>query len=189
MLSEEDQVALVSDLALNREIENRFDEMSLALRTSLEESQPDTFKEAMDEVCSLEVVSVQSNEANPDGVETITKSKIKLTDRYGDWLWQLNRLGVKNLESNTPIPEPQFSRLKNIWEFDSRHESAVMGHIPQGHTYLPFGPGSRNEVLIDLPTSEMMRWIWGDCYHIIILIERKDLANGRFDRIQTDVLN
>ena len=64
-----------------------------------------------------------------------------------------------------------------------------MGHAPMGHIYTEHGPDSPNEVLLELPTSKLMGWIWGDCYSLVLLIDRERLRRGDFSAIQFDITN
>lgn len=64
-----------------------------------------------------------------------------------------------------------------------------MSHPPKGFIYTPYGPSSPNEVLLELPTSDLLGWIWGDAYSVVLIIARNDLANGKFDNIIVDITN
>ena len=81
------------------------------------------------------------------------------------------------------------ARLETIWRFESLHECGAMGHVPTGHIYTPFGPGSPNEVLLELPTSTLAGWTWGDNYSIVFIIKRADLASGNFHNVVFDITN
>ena len=61
--------------------------------------------------------------------------------------------------------------------------------FPVGHLYTPFGPGTENEVLLELRTSDLLGWCWGDMYTVVLFVARNDLAAGRFDRISAEITN
>ena len=69
------------------------------------------------------------------------------------------------------------------------HSPSLLVHVPTGHIYSPFGPGSPNEVLLELPTSTLAGWTWGDSYSIVFIIKRADLASGNFDNVVFDITN
>jgi hypothetical protein len=64
-----------------------------------------------------------------------------------------------------------------------------MGNIPLGHFYTPVGVEQPNEVLIELRTSRLNGWIWGDMYSLIVVIDREDLRKCCFDRLDCEITN
>jgi uncharacterized protein YwqG len=48
---------------------------------------------------------------------------------------------------------------------------------------------SPNEVLLEIQTSNLVGWIWGDCYSIVLLIEREALRRGDFSNVAFDISN
>ena len=72
------------------------------------------------------------------------------------------------------------ARCEQLWAYDAIHERAAMSHPPHGFIYTPYGPTSPNEVLLELPSSDLIGWIWGDLYSIVLTIPREDLARGKY---------
>jgi len=106
--------------------------------------------------------------------------------------WQTAYLGAlydHGRYAPAALPAPQRARLEAIWALEAQYETGSMGYAPQGHIYTPHGPASKNEVLLELKTSNLLGWCWGDMYSIVFLISRADLAKGRYDRIIIDITN
>jgi hypothetical protein len=80
-------------------------------------------------------------------------------------------------------------RMEQIWIHETHGFHGAMGHAPEGHIYTPHGPETDAEVLLELPTSRMQGWIWGDVYSIVLLIKRKALSQGDFAEIIVDITN
>jgi hypothetical protein len=81
------------------------------------------------------------------------------------------------------------ARLEVEWRDHFERRSAAMGHAPTGHIYTPHGPATPNEVLLELPTNQLIGWIWGDCYSLVLTIEREALRRGDFSRVSMDITN
>ena len=100
-----------------------------------------------------------------------------------------NHALVAYTKDPTKLPAPLRTRLEAHWRDLSSWGLGLMGHAPMGHIYTEHGPDSPNEVLLELPTSELMGWIWGDCYSLVLLIDRERLRRGDFSEIQFDITN
>jgi hypothetical protein len=79
--------------------------------------------------------------------------------------------------------------MEQIWLHETQGHHGAMGHAPAGHIYTPHGPETDTEVLLELPTSRMQGWIWGDVYSMVLLIKRKALSQGNFADIAVDITN
>lgn len=44
-------------------------------------------------------------------------------------------------------------------------------------------------VLLELPTSKLLYWIWGDMYHLVLTITKTDLSNLEFSNIKFHISN
>ena len=53
-----------------------------------------------------------------------------------------------------------------------------MGHIPSRHVYMDLGDDAPEVVLLELESSTLSGWMWGDVYSLVIFIRRDDLAAG-----------
>jgi hypothetical protein len=80
------------------------------------------------------------------------------------------------------------TRFETIWAFDAAYEQGCIAG-PGDVMHRDMGPSSPNEALLELPTSDLIGWIWGDCYHVVLSIARDDLANGKLDNIMVDITN
>ncbi|MBB99027.1 MAG: hypothetical protein CML67_05765 [Rhodobacteraceae bacterium] len=87
------------------------------------------------------------------------------------------------------LPSPLRHHMEQTWILEADRSRAAMAHSPEGHIYTPYGPATPNEVLLELPSNPLTRWIWGDCYSIVFVISRKDLAKGKFNRVTFDITN
>jgi hypothetical protein len=43
--------------------------------------------------------------------------------------------------------------------------------------------------LLQLPTSRLMNWIWGDTYDLVLTIDKADLDRGDFGRVKVQITN
>ncbi|MFT3940304.1 DUF1963 domain-containing protein [Rhodopseudomonas sp.] len=90
---------------------------------------------------------------------------------------------------STILPLPLVQRLEREWQSQTRDGLAAMGHAPIGHIYTPHGPDSPNEVLLELYTSNITGFIWGDCYSLVLLMDRQALRRGDFSKVMFDITN
>ena len=81
------------------------------------------------------------------------------------------------------------ARMECVWRAQTSRHFAAMGHAPVGHIYTPHGPATPNEVLLELPTSNLTGWIWGDCYSLVLTIEREALRKADFSNVAMDITN
>ncbi|KIT17185.1 DUF1963 domain-containing protein [Jannaschia aquimarina] len=85
------------------------------------------------------------------------------------------------------LPDAQHASLVRIWGADAEAERAYMGGpVPEGYPYSAVGTPA---LLLEVPSSDLIGWMWGDCAKLGIFIKAPDLAAGRFDRAWGDVLN
>jgi len=117
----------------------------------------------------------------------ISRSLPMWWDRYTSQLyWQCVNAYTKDPASLHPALR---ELMEGIWLHEAQGHHGAMGHAPAGHIYTPHGPETDTEVLLELPTSRMQGWIWGDVYSIVLLIKRKALLEGNFADIGIDITN
>ncbi len=87
------------------------------------------------------------------------------------------------------IPAHYQDRIEQICEFHAVHESGGMSHAPRGFIYTPHGRASSNEVLLELPSSRLTGWVWGDNRSIVFLIDRKALKREQFSDVIVTITN
>ena len=107
-----------------------------------------------------------------------------------DYLGRLYRYGYHSyLRDPSSLPVAQKTRLEAILAFEAAYEHGAMGHAPTGHLHTPYGPGTPTEVLLELPTSDLIGWCWGDMYKVAFFINRDRLEMGRFDGVTAEITN
>ncbi len=114
--------------------------------------------------------------------------------RHPRWYYDyLAQLWLRAIHAYTrqadALPPALRARVETNGRFDALREQAGMGHAPSRHLYTPYGPDTANEVLLELPSSDLMGWAWGDLYSIALFIDRGDLARGDFDRVTCEISN
>lgn len=130
-----------------------------------------------------------------DGYAVFSSSTLRLCDKpVGQWWYTYADLLYRHaLCAYTYAPEslhPELrSRMEVIWQFDALHERGAMGNAPAGHVYTLHGPATPNVVLLELRTSSMVGWMWGDTYSIVLFINRNELAKGKFDNVTYEITN
>jgi hypothetical protein len=87
------------------------------------------------------------------------------------------------------LHRPLRERMERIWLHETQGFHGAMGHAPGGHIYTPHGPDTDTEILLELPTSRMQGWIWGDVYSIVLTIKRKALSRGNFAEVLWEITN
>ncbi|PZU49354.1 MAG: hypothetical protein DI568_05740 [Sphingomonas sp.] len=81
------------------------------------------------------------------------------------------------------------NRMETIWNQDAKCFYGAMGHAPLGFVDTPLGPDTNTEVLLELATSKMQGWIWGDLCTIVLTIDRDALARGDFSQLEMEITN
>jgi hypothetical protein len=62
----------------------------------------------------------------------------------------------------------------------ARHEMGGIGHVP--FAYVHEYDEDADATLLELPSSGLMSWMFGDVDHLVLTIRKADLAIGRLDR-------
>jgi hypothetical protein len=74
-----------------------------------------------------------------------------------------------------------------IWKDRASHEMGGLGHVPWNYVH-DFDP-ARDVTLLELPSSKLMNWQFGDVDHLVLTVKKADLAQGRFDQVLMQVSN
>lgn len=93
------------------------------------------------------------------------------------------------LEAPQKLSTEALSLFEEVWQAAASQEFGGMSHPPKGFIYTPYGSNSPNEILLEIPTSYLIGWIWGDTYSIVLTIARDDLARANFDNVTADITN
>jgi uncharacterized protein YwqG len=62
-----------------------------------------------------------------------------------------------------------------------------MGHVPWH--YVDEFDERHDATLLELPSSSLMNWMFGDVHSLVITMTKADLAAGAFDRVKLQVSN
>ena len=118
-----------------------------------------------------------------------------LTQHPGaSWLWvwdfEERRLELaKQVYSRDPaaLPEPARSYCEAIWRQVADGEMATMGQVTRGH--VEEFDGRTDVALIELRSTDLIGWNFGDVSNLFLSLGRDDLAAGRFDRVVAETPN
>ena len=108
------------------------------------------------------------------------------------WAWDFECLRhdrARHAYSKSPdaLPPAMRGHFEAIWQDEAAHEMAGMGHLP--FRYVHKFDLDRDVTLLELPTSNLMGWMFGDVDTLVLTMSKKDLAAGRFGAVVTQVSN
>ncbi|WP_170333331.1 DUF1963 domain-containing protein [Ruegeria arenilitoris] len=90
-------------------------------------------------------------------------------------------------QQDEQLPDALISDCEEVWAAQARHEMGGMGHTPWGYVH-QFN--SRQEVtLLELPSSDLIGWMFGDVNNLVITIKKRDLKRGDFSNLSVQVTN
>lgn len=129
------------------------------------------------------------------GAEVIEAKSLSLTVHDPDaTLWAHHYHSVhfdlaKHRYCAAPVALPEAARAfyEPHWQSIAAGEMAGMGHVPFHYVH-DFDPAD-DVTLIELPSSGLMSWMFGDVDNLVLTMRRDDLAAGRFDAIKVQVSN
>jgi hypothetical protein len=87
------------------------------------------------------------------------------------------------------LPAAVRSHFEARWANDRRYEVAGMGGLPAGWSYDVLENLGDRVMLLELPTSRMIGWQWGDVHRLVIHLSVKDLKRGRFGEARAEISN
>lgn len=178
---------------------HRFFEIEGALQRNYLSS-PDQIADAITQLSTLRTYDFEYKRDDDEGFCELELRDTKFLEAHSgtsellSW-WHtyesgLNAFAIKAYTQNlAKLPFDFSSRMEKHWRMEAANGLAIMGHAPQGHIYTEHGPDSPNEVLLEIFTSKLVGWIWGDCYSLVILINREALRRGDFSNLLTDITN
>lgn len=188
-------VALEQKVALSRAT---FENIKKELLPCLQTFNPNTISARMPAFDQLDVGNLRYLKNDADGYAVIEVQDAKLTDPLEEnglyfsylYLYRLRKAAMAAYLNDPASLSPQArDRFERMWCFEALHERGGMSHPPKGFIYTPYGPSSPNEILLELPTSDLLGWIWGDMHSIVLAIPREDLAKGDFRSVIADITN
>lgn len=150
---------------------------------------PDTTQLAHDEIAAImsELASCEIIYPRAD--------KMPLTAHSGGaslWAWDFECLRgdrARHAYTASPAALPAAIRgyFEPIWRDMAAHEMAGMGHVP--FRYIHQFDLDRDVTLLELPTSNLIGWMFGDVDTVVVTVKKKDLAAGMFDNADIQVSN
>lgn len=104
----------------------------------------------------------------------------------GRFYWMCVNAYTRNPDTLSPAVR---RHMEQVWTEQAGQFQGAMGHAPDGYMEEAYGPDSDTEVLLQLPTSVMQGWTWGDCNTIVLLIKRQALDQGDFSTVEGIITN
>lgn len=189
-LKEDVQSALTEFRDSLRASFRRFEQIRYDLAPHCVTFDHDNIGESIKALCALDFGETRYHSNDDEGYAVVSVTKGKLADYLSGYLNVLAAHAKDTyLENPETFAEPARERFEALWAFDALHERGGMSHPPKGFIYRPHGPNSPNEVLLELPTSNLIGWIFGDMYSLVLTIAREDLAAGNLDNVMVDITN
>jgi hypothetical protein len=167
------------------DVDGLVDDMrAVAAKTPFSKETADPFLARM---CDL-IEGASSVESARERIERVLLTPSKKTDFYNAVYRQHAFDLAAKAYTGVPdsIPEPMRSYYKKLFEFHAQYEVCAMGNEPHGFAGRP---EPDEIVLLELRSSYLLKWIWGDLYTLVFWIKGKDLAHGRFDRVRLQITN
>ena len=87
------------------------------------------------------------------------------------------------------LPPQQRAFFERVWAEDAACSVVTMGAVPRGFAATACGPDAEHALLMEFTTSQLLNWIWGDMYNLVLAVPRQDLAAHRFDRLTAEITN
>lgn len=85
------------------------------------------------------------------------------------------------------LPVAWRAKVEEQAAFDAQYEMGTMRHVPDG--YVHQFDIDRDVTLLQLPTSHLMNWMWGDTYDLVLTISKADLERGEFGQVMAQITN
>lgn len=183
---------------LLEETDLRLHELQLKLTQWIYDFEGDSVSPHIDELASLIVPMVNYLRDDDEGNAVLGILHMKVSEQglkcQRNWaLRYLSKLYIAATYCYTrdpsSLPKNQRARFEAIWAFEAEHEVGKISHLPVGYVYTTSGEGTAREILLELPSSDLVGWMWGDMYSIVLFIDRQDLEHCRFDRVTAEITN
>lgn len=110
----------------------------------------------------------------------------------GHWLWNWTtstfhyavHLYAENSET---LPHAWRTKIEEQAIYDAQREMGAMREFPDGHVNR-FNVG-KDVTLLQLPTSHLINWMWGDMYNLVLTVPKQDLARNDFSQVKVHISN
>lgn len=187
------------------ETEKKFEELVARLNPLMEDFDCEKVSTILEEIGELPHGLINYAGDDPFGYAVIHVAPGDLPNRFkykwkgGDYPKAL-RKRVRYAYVNGPdsLPGKLRERFEKEFKFLAAYEFGAMSHVPSRDVGTAYDAGSGdhiplldepNEVLLELPTSDLVGWMFGDMYSLVYLISRDDLIAGNFNGVFTSVTN
>lgn len=162
-------------------------------------------------------ITEDTAEGGAQGFSHIVRSQSLIADvrrwKWQDYAWfHYYRAQQLFQESGASLLPEVRKHYEEIWNFEANYCFAKMGGIPDGYIstsdFEPLNFASRedqflfewwrpedepfdgeNAVLLEVSSSHLTNWIWGDCYNAVFRIPKKNLVAGDFSVVEVNVSN
>lgn len=91
------------------------------------------------------------------------------------------------LADPTALPPRLRADCEEMWLSRAAESAGGIGHVPW--RYVHEFEEHEDVTLLELPSSDLIGWQWGDVDHIVITMKRKALARGDFSRVRMQITN
>lgn len=89
--------------------------------------------------------------------------------------------------SPASLPPAVRAHYEWLWGELARHEMAGMGHVP--FKFVHAFEAETEVTLLELPSSGLMSWMFGDVDNLVVTMRKADLAAGDFTALKVQVTN
>jgi hypothetical protein len=87
------------------------------------------------------------------------------------------------------LPDTVRSYFEARWKNDRNYEIASMGGLPHGWSYDMLENVDTRVMLLELPTSKMFGWQWGDVNNVVLSLPVDELRRNIYRDIRCDITN
>ena len=87
------------------------------------------------------------------------------------------------------LPAAVRGHFEARWANDVDYEIAAMGGLPDDWSYDMMDGVNTRVMLLELPSSHLLGWQWGDVHCLVISVAVDDLKRNRFRDVRADITN
>jgi hypothetical protein len=87
------------------------------------------------------------------------------------------------------LPDTVRSYFEARWKNDRSYEIASMGGLPHGWSYDMLENVDTRVMLLELPTSKMFGWQWGDVNNVVLSLPVDELRRNIYRDVRCDITN
>jgi hypothetical protein len=87
------------------------------------------------------------------------------------------------------LPDTVRSYFEARWNNDRNYEIASMGGLPHGWSYDMLENVDTRVMLLELPTSNMFGWQWGDVNNVVLSLPADELRGNIYRGVRCDITN